>query len=100
VTRSEGTCKINGVSLGEITISFLGASPHITAKYALCNIETEDKFGAGNRNSGWSEETYKKLQALALSMEVDVLSDVFSGSPTTNGAVTEVPDATDGVPGL
>jgi len=99
MTKSDGTCKIDGVALGELTISLLG-NPVINAKYALCNSESEDRFGAGNRNSNWSADTLEKLKALTDSMERDICRDLFKGGATI-GSVEE-PDGyqQDGVPGL
>lgn len=99
MTKSDGTCKIDGVMLGEVTISLLGA-PIISAKYALCNAETEDRFGAGNRNTNWSADTMEKLRALTDCMERDICRDLFNNGATI-GSVEEVGGhQPDQVPGL
>ena len=99
MTRSDGTCKIDGVTIGEFTVSLLG-EPIISAKYALCNSETHDRYGAGNRNSNWSADTIEKLRALTDSMERDVCRELFKDGATI-GSVEEVVDyQQDGVPGL
>jgi hypothetical protein len=70
------------------------------AKYALCNSESKDRFGSGNRNTNWSLDTFDKLRALIDSMEGDVCRDLFQNGSTTSGTpeVAEYPQ--DGVPGL
>lgn len=100
MTKSDGQCKIDGVTLGEFQVNLLGHASAITAKYALCNIETEERFGSGSRNTNWSADTMEKLRALIASMEQDICRDVFAGGATI-GSVEEVVEyATDGVPGL
>lgn len=88
MTKSDGSCKIDGVTMGEISVNLLGPAAELTAKYALCNFETKERFGAGNRNRGWSADTIEKLMALADSMERDVCRDLF-GEGATIGSVEE-----------
>jgi len=96
--KSDGVCKITGVTLGEISIKLLEDSL-LTAKYAFCNT-AGDRYGYGNRNVNWSTETIEKLKALTTSMEEDICQDLFEGGVTT-GSTNEVVDyQQDGVPGL
>jgi len=100
MTKSDGTCKIDGVAMGEITINLLSHSVELSAKYILCNFESQDRFGAGNRNKNWSADTIEKLRALTDSMERDVCKELFKDGATI-GSVEEVADyQQDGVPGL
>lgn len=100
MTKSDGMCRIDGVSMGEVSINLLGHSVEMSAKYALCNSETKDRFGAGNRNANWSADTIEKLRSLIDSMERDVCRDLFKEGATI-GSVEDVVDTQqDGVPGL
>lgn len=87
--RSDGKCKINGLGVGEVTISLLGPLPVLSAKYVFINTESGDRFGAGNRNQNWSKETLDHLEALVHSMERDLRGDVFEAEATTGGVVED-----------
>lgn len=101
MVKSDGTCKIDGVSIGEFSVNLLGHSIELHSKYALCNFESKDRFGAGNRNSNWSVDTIEKLRLLVDSMEKDICQDLFIGGGATTDSVGEVVDyQQDGVPGL
>lgn len=96
---TDGSCRINAVHVGEATFNMMGASPTLTAKYAMADSRTGSRFGAGNRNQ-WSEQTMAKLLELAQSMEQDIVGELFNEGATTTSGVTPAPNATDGVPGL
>ena len=100
MTKSDGTCKIDGVTLGELSVNLLGHSVEMSAKYALCNFESKDRFGAGNRNANWSADTMEKLKSLIDSMERDICRDLFSDGSTIGSVEDVVDNSTDGVPGL
>lgn len=100
MTKSDGTCKIDGVTMGEVTINLLGHTVDLSAKYALCNSATGDRFGAGNRNANWSADTLEKLRSLVDSMERDICKDVFADGATIGSIEDTVAAPTDGVPGL
>lgn len=100
MVKSDGLCKINGVTVGEVSINLLGHGIVMSSKYALCNFESKDRFGAGNRNSNWSSDTMEKLSSLVDSMERDICRDLFSEGATI-GSVEEVAEyPQDDVPGL
>lgn len=99
MTKSDGKCNIDGVSAGEISINLLGPVPTILAKYALESTKSGERFGAGIRAEGWSEETLTKLKAFIDSLEGDVCKSVFDAH--TSGSVAEDSlGTTDGVPGF
>jgi hypothetical protein len=100
MTRSDGTCKVDGVTLGEVSINLLGHSIELSTKYVLCNSETGDRFGAGNRNTNWSADTIEKLRALVDSMERDIVRDLFTDGATIGSVEDVVQLPPDGVPGL
>lgn len=100
MTKSEGKCKVDGVAVLEVAVNLLGHTTSLSAKYALSNSESGDRFGAGNRNANWSADTFEKLHALIDSMERDVCTDLFEGGATIGSVEEVVEDATDGVPGL
>lgn len=100
MTKSDGTCKVDGVSLGEISINLLGHSIEMSTKYGLCNSESGDRFGAGNRNTNWSSDTIEKLRALVDSMERDIVRDLFTDGATIGSVEDAVSHNPDGVPGL
>lgn len=100
-TKAEGQIRINGVTVGEVSISLLGPSVGMAVKYALCNVETGEKFGMGNRNQSWSEATLAKLSDLLACIEADVVDDVFVEPVITSGIVSDQNVyPSDGVPGL
>ena len=96
--KSDGVCKITGITLGEISIKLLEDSL-LVAKYAFCDA-AGDRYGYGNRNVNWSDETLEKLKALATSMEEDICRDLFEGGVTTGSTDEVVAYQQDGVPGL
>ena len=99
--KSTGKCKVDGISIGEISIDLFKPSTTISAKYALCNMDSGARFGAGNRNSGWSEATVKKLDEFIAALEVDILQDVFEGGNSTTASVDEfAPSLADEIPSL
>lgn len=85
--KLEGSCKIDGVEIGEISVVGLGPAPVVSVKYALCNTTTGERFGAGNRNVGWSAETMEALQALLEALERDVSGTLSDGDTTGSGVV-------------
>jgi hypothetical protein len=100
VTKAEGQCKIDSVEVGELTFVQLGSpTPVLSVKYAYSNSESGDRFGFGNRNTGWSEETLQALARLVELVERDVCSDVFHEGATT-GSVLAPYDTTGGIPSL
>ena len=100
MTKSDGTCKIDGVVLGELSVNLLGHTIELSTKYALCNFESKDRFGAGNRNTNWSADTMEKLKALIDSMERDICRDLFRDGATIGSVEDAVDYHQDGVPGL
>ncbi len=77
-----GKCRIDGVSIGEVTINLLETQPVLTAKYALVNTALSTRFGAGTRGH-WSLETFQRLSQLIEAMERDCASDIFEDASTT-----------------
>ena len=102
MTHSGGSCKINAVEVGELTVQIIGSpTPLLTVKFAYSNAETGDRFGSGTRNAGWSELTQKRLELLVAAIEQDVAAMVFEEGPTTSRSVEDdYGIATDGGPGL
>lgn len=99
MTKSDGKCRVDSVVAGEISINMLGAYPTVLVKYALSNAQSGERFGAGLRPAGWSEETMEKLRELVASLERDVCTVVFDGHPSSS--VVEDPlGTTDGVAGF
>lgn len=103
MTKGGGSCKIDGVMVGELKLSMIHdptGVPSLGVTYALVNSETKDRFGSGNRNVGWSDETMGRLRLLLESIEADVCKDLFTdGAPTAGGAVLET-TTTDSIPSL
>lgn len=100
MTKAEGEIRINGVATGEVAINLLGPSVGLSVKYALCNTLTGEKFGAGQRNQNWSDETLTKLAELVDSIERDVIQDVFVDASTISTVAESDPYDGDGTPGL
>jgi hypothetical protein len=96
---TDGKCRVDSVAVGEASFNLLGPAPALTVKYALCNRESGLRYGAGNRNQGWSQETLTCLQALADSIEKDICADVFDGDPRAS-AEEDALGTTDGVAGF
>lgn len=101
MTEGSGDCRIDGVDVGRLEVQLLGLpAPVMSVTYALVNTKSGDKFGSGNRNTLWSDETYERLRALLESIEADVCGSVFEGGATAGGGVLATVDATDSVPSL
>jgi len=98
--KADGTCRIDSVTMGEVTINTLGQGVTLVAKYALTNSETKERYGAGNRNTNWSESTLEKLSALVEAMETDIVRDIFVEGATTGSVDDTAHLNPDGVPGL
>lgn len=98
--KADGACRIDSVTMGEVSINMLGQGVTLAAKYALTNADTKERYGAGNRNTNWSEDTLEKLRVLIEAMETDIVRDLFvDGAPM--GSVDETAHLNpDGVPGL
>lgn len=101
-TQADGQCKINGVQVAELSVQIdvASSSAMLYAKYALLNTTEGDRFGSGNKNVGWSEETQMQLLKLLKCMEQDICQDLFSGGATTDSSVTTGDGTIDGVPGF
>jgi hypothetical protein len=100
VTKSDGMCRIDAVEVGELSFVQIGTpTPTLSVKYAYANAESGERFGYGNRNSGWSEETLAALGHLLELVERDVCHPVFHEG-TTTGTLTETTDTTGGIPSL
>jgi hypothetical protein len=99
MTKTEGRCRIDAVHVGEASFNLLGASPALSAKYAMADSTSGMRFGAGTKVQ-WSEQTLQKLFELAQSMEQDITRDVFDDGATTPSVDIPAANATDGVPGL
>ena len=101
MTKSDGKCRIDSVAVGEIGLNLLGPTPMVSSKYALMEATSGERFGAGNRNANWSDETMKLVELLVASVEKDIASDLFeSGEVTAQPAETYDTSAGDSVPGL
>lgn len=100
--KADGPIRIDGVEVGEVTLNVLGSNSVLSAKYALCNTDDGARFGAGNRNSNWSDETLGLVKALVESMERDICMDVFTEGVTTASVASSSSSGStsDGVPGL
>lgn len=99
-TPSNGTCRIDGVEVVEVTLQTRGSMPGagVVATFALVNVESGERFGKGTFNT-WSDETTEKLNVALKSMEADILSLVFNQT-TTGSAAPEQNQLVDAVPGL
>lgn len=101
--HAKSKCRINGITLGEVSLNLLGPEPSITAKYALCSVETAERFGAGTRNSSWSAETWSKMADFIESMEKDIACDMWDAeSESKEESISDEirPSEPDDVPGL
>lgn len=100
-TKSTGRCKIDSIAVGDVVIDmFAQTGPGISAKFAYVDGQGGVRMGSGNRNSGWSPETFVRLLALVESLERDVLNDVFEEGAALSSDSAILADATDGVPSL
>lgn len=92
MTKAEGSCKINGIEVGEVSLSMFGPSPLLAVKYALTDITSGTRLGAGNKNTNWNEKVMNKLREFLSAVEEDICSDVFeTGATTSSSSVEEVP---------
>lgn len=66
-----GSAKFDGVTVGEASCSFLGATIHLEAKAAFVNTKTGDTHG-WTKNTQWSPEVIAKLHELRMLMEMDL----------------------------
>jgi hypothetical protein len=101
MTRADGQCRVDAVEVGELTYVGIGSPTAVlSCKYALSNATSGDRYGAGNRNTNWSERTLSLLQSLLDSMERDIVHDVFHEGATIGGVEDELSSTTEGVPSL
>ncbi len=98
-TRGIGRCLIDAVEVGEISIDLFKAEPVIQAKYAYVAHDEDRRMGFGNKNTGWSSETFSRLKELIESMEQDICHRVFAPGGTADGAITDI-EPVDDVPAL
>lgn len=98
--KADGTCRIDSVTMGEVTVNLLGQGVTLAAKYALTNADTKERYGAGNRNANWSEDTLEKLNVLIEAMETDIVRELFVEGATTGSVGEPAHRNPDGVPGL
>jgi hypothetical protein len=85
--KTEASCKIIGVQLGEATISFFGEGGRGTplkGKFALVDKEEQAAGYVEIRN--WSERTIVALLELQDAMEEDALAHLFDISPEAKSA--------------
>lgn len=101
MTKADGPPRIDAVEVGELSFVTIGPpTPLLSVKYAYANAESGDRFGYGNMNQGWSEETLDLLSQLTASVERDIVRHAF-GEGTTSSSVSPSPGNTiDGVPTL
>lgn len=99
MTKAEGQCRINGVTIGELSADLLSASERVTAQYAYVNTDTGERFGRGHRNV-WSQETMDKFHELVAHMEKDICLDLFGQGTTITGVNPPQASTSDGVPEL
>ena len=99
MTKSECKCKVDSVTIGELVVNMLGPTPTVVIKYALANAESGEKFGAGLRAQGWSDDSLQILQTLIASLERDICSGLFEGD-TSGSVLSNVADTMDSVPGF
>lgn len=81
--------KFDSIRVAEVSVSFLEATPAVTAKAAFVNTKSGATHGwtTGKR---WSDETMAKLAELRAAMEKDLADQHFDdgssvSSPTTSG---------------
>jgi hypothetical protein len=107
MTKSEATCQVDAVDVGEVRLRFMTANMggqafaamEASADYALVVSETGTRVGRGTCSS-WSEATQQKVRELLAAMEADICVAVFGKAPqAVDGAVQDTPHS-DGVPGL
>lgn len=98
--QTDGKCRIDAVELGEVELNLLHAAPVLVARYAFANAVSGTRYGMGNKNQGWSEETLTKLAELQASMETDIVNSLFEGEVDPTERVSVEATTSDGVPGL
>jgi hypothetical protein len=99
MTKSEGICRIDSVTIGELSINLL-AGEVVTTKFAFCNSSTGVRYGAGSKYGDYSTETLEKMKAFLDSVEKDILTTLFSEGTTTSSVEAFSDSQPDGVPGL
>lgn len=100
MTKSESQSKIDAVEAGELSLTLIGLpAPVLSVKYAYANSESGTRFGYGNKNMDWSEETLQALAHLVELVERDICAAVFQPGATT-GAVVVPFDTAGGIPSL
>lgn len=100
MTKADGVCNIDSVAAGEVYINLLGPVPMLSARYALTSSETSERFGSGNRNQNWSQETMNLLSKFIASLEKDVCDAVFEPQEASQPVETFDNSVVDRVPGL
>lgn len=101
MTKADGLSKIDAVEVGELSFTVIGPpTPVLAVKFAYANSATGDRFGYGNRNTGWSKETMDCLASLVGMVEADVCRQVFGDSATTSSVQQGDATTSDGVPSL
>jgi hypothetical protein len=78
-----GVVKMDSISLGEGTFSFLSSDTKLTGKAAFANTKTGRTHGWTQMTTGWSKETLQKLQELRDLMEHDFATLHFSDTVET-----------------
>lgn len=76
-----GVAKIDGITVGELRVAFLGAQRGVTAKAAFVNLSTGETHG-WTENSTWGPEVIAKVAELRAAMEVDLSKLHFDETET------------------
>ena len=99
MTGSNGQCMVNGVALGELELSLLGADNiKLVAKLALVDTQSGTRYGVHTKVS-WSDTTWEKVRDLVASIEADAVRTIFND--TTQVTVDRsAEDPIAGIPGL
>jgi hypothetical protein len=101
VTKAEGQSRIDAVEVGELSYVAIGSpTPTLAVKYAYTNAKSGDRFGYGNRNAGWSQETLDALARLVELIETDVITATFEEGATTSRGGLSDETTMGGVPSL
>jgi hypothetical protein len=99
--RGKGPAKFSGVSIGEVAVDLLGPAIYIKSTFAFVNADSPDqKFGRGQVDKDWSDETYKRFLSFLESMERDVCNLVFEEGASAEVQDTIKPDEQGDVPSL
>lgn len=100
MTKGEGQSKVDAVEAGELNLVLIGLpAPVLSVKYAYANAESGTRYGYGNKNMDWSEETLQALARLVELVERDICASLFPQGATT-GVVVASPDTAGGIPSL